>query len=131
VEEQRYLTDAFGEEAARLRGTPGDSKQPFFLYLAFNAVHTPLQAIEKYNSRFPGITDPKRRIYAAMLSAMDDAIGLVLTELEETGKSLRRSSSSPTTTVARPRAMPSTAHSTPLCAVRNARPSKAASACPC
>ncbi|MEX1049090.1 MAG: sulfatase-like hydrolase/transferase [Akkermansiaceae bacterium] len=49
-------------------------------------MHTPLQTIEKYNSRFPGITDPKRRIYAAMLSAMDDAIGLVLTKLEETGK---------------------------------------------
>jgi arylsulfatase A-like enzyme len=86
VSEQRYLTDAFGEEAAAFVERQRESKKPFFLYLAFNAVHTPLQAIEKYRARFPGITDPKRQTYAAMLSAMDDAIGLVLTKLEQTGK---------------------------------------------
>ena len=86
VNEPRYLTDAFGEEAAAFVERQRESKRPFFLYLAFNAVHTPLQAIEKYRARFPGITDPKRQTYAAMLSAMDDAIGLVLTKLEQTGK---------------------------------------------
>ncbi len=95
VNEQRYLTDAFGEEAAAFvercsttkNEEPGTKNaKPFFLYLAFNAVHTPLQAIEKYRARFLGITDPKRQTYAAMLSAMDDAIGLVLTKLEQTGK---------------------------------------------
>jgi arylsulfatase A-like enzyme len=116
VNEQCYLTDAFGEEAAAFvercsktkneepqpsgarqtasgspegeAGGPSQTKnaKPFFLYLAFNAVHAPLQAIEKYRARFPGITDPKRQTYAAMLSAMDDAIGLVLTKLEQTGK---------------------------------------------
>ena len=95
VNEQRYLTDAFGEEAAafveRCSTTRNEeprtkNAKPFFLYLAFNAVHTPLQVTEKYRARFPGITDPKRQTYAAMLSAMDDAIGLVLTKLEETGK---------------------------------------------
>lgn len=86
VNEQRYLTDAFGEEAASFVERQRDSKKPFFLYLAFNAVHTPLQATEKYRARFPGITDSKRQTYAAMLSAMDDAIGLVLTKLEQTGK---------------------------------------------
>ena len=86
VVESRYLTDAFGEEAAAFVERQRESKKPFFLYLAFNAVHTPLQAIEKYRARFPGVTDPKRQTYAAMLSAMDDAIGLVLTKLEQTGK---------------------------------------------
>jgi arylsulfatase A-like enzyme len=88
VKEQRYLTDAFGEEAAAFveRCSPTKNAKPFFLYLAFNAVHTPLQATEKYKARFPGITDPKRQTYAAMLSAMDDAIGLVLTKLEQTGE---------------------------------------------
>jgi arylsulfatase A-like enzyme len=95
VNEQRYLTDAFGEEAAafveRCSITKGQepgttNAKPFFLYLAFNAVHTPLQAINKYSARFPGISDPKRQTYAAMLSAMDDAIGLVFTKLKETGK---------------------------------------------
>lgn len=86
VNEHRYLTDAFGEEAAAFIEREHQSSQPFFLYLAFNAVHSPLQAIEKYTARFPQITDQKRRTYAAMLSAMDDAIGLLFTKLEQTGK---------------------------------------------
>jgi arylsulfatase A-like enzyme len=86
VPEQRYLTDAFGEEATAFIERQRDATKPFFLYLAFNAVHTPMQATEKYNARFPDITDSRRRTYAAMLSAMDDAIGLVLTKLEQTGK---------------------------------------------
>jgi arylsulfatase A-like enzyme/lysophospholipase L1-like esterase len=84
--EQRYLTDAFGEEAAAWISQQRDARQPFFLYLAFNAVHTPLQAIDKYKARFPQLTDPRRQTYAAMLSAMDDAVGLVLAELEAIGK---------------------------------------------
>lgn len=86
IHEERYLTDAFGEEAAAFVGWQRDATKPFFLYLAFNAVHTPLEATQKYLQRFPNITEPKRRIYAAMLSAMDDAIGLVFAKLEETGK---------------------------------------------
>ena len=86
LNEKRYLTDAFGEEAASFVERQRESKKPFFLYLAFNAVHTPLQAIEKYRARFPGITEPKRQTYAAMLSAMDDSIGLLLKKLEQTGK---------------------------------------------
>lgn len=57
--------------------------RPFFLYLAFNAVHSPLQAPEGYIARFKHISDPKRRIFAAMLSALDDAIGMVLSKLRE------------------------------------------------
>ncbi|MEZ5429825.1 MAG: sulfatase-like hydrolase/transferase [Verrucomicrobiales bacterium] len=45
-----------------------------------------MQAVEKYSARFPGITDPKRRTYAAMLSAMDDGIGRVLAELDAIGQ---------------------------------------------
>lgn len=86
VEETRYLTDAFGDEAAAFLARQKGSAKPFFLYLAFNAVHTPLQAVEKYSARFPGITDPKRRTYAAMLSAMDDGIGRVLAELDAIGR---------------------------------------------
>ena len=86
VDEHRYLTDAFGEEAAAFIERQHHASSPFFLYLAFNAVHSPLQAIEKYTSRFQHIADQKRRTYAAMLSAMDDAVGLLLNRLEQTGK---------------------------------------------
>src|SRR5262249_55944375 len=57
--------------------------KPFFLYLAFNAVHVPMHATQKYLNRFPDIKVEKRRTYAAMMSAMDDAIGAVLKKLQE------------------------------------------------
>jgi len=81
VEEKEYLTDAFAREAVSF--IERHSKEPFFLYLTFNAVHSPLQAPEKYLSRFSGITDTKRRTFAAMLSAMDDAVGQVLDTLRK------------------------------------------------
>ena len=62
-----------------------DKTRPFFLYLAFNAVHTPMQAPDDYLQRFASIEDQKRRTYAGMLSAMDDAIGRVLKAVRETG----------------------------------------------
>ena len=46
----------------------------------------PVQTIEKYKSRFPNITDPQRQTYAGMLSAMDDAIGMVLAKLDAIGQ---------------------------------------------
>jgi len=81
VEETSYLTEAFAREAVAFIDRHHNS--PFFLYLAFNAVHNPLQATEKYLSRFQSIQDPKRRTYAAMLSAMDDAVGQVLARLRQ------------------------------------------------
>jgi arylsulfatase A-like enzyme len=74
VGDPEYLTDAFGEEAAAYVRRHKD--EPFFLYLAFNAPHVPLQATDKYLKRFPDLTGA-RRTYAAMVSAMDDAIGRV------------------------------------------------------
>lgn len=83
VDEKEYLTDAFGREAVKF--IEQDHGKPFFLYLTFNAVHTPLDAIQKYLDRFPDISDPMRKKYAAMLSAMDDAIGGVLEALQKKG----------------------------------------------
>jgi arylsulfatase A-like enzyme len=76
VDEQRYLTDAFGEEAAAFLQRHRESHEPLFLYLAFNAVHTPMQATSEDLQRFADIPNRQRRTYAAMLSAMDRAIGL-------------------------------------------------------
>jgi arylsulfatase A-like enzyme len=74
-----YNTDAFASEATTFidRHAAG----PFFLYLPFNAVHAPLQAPQRYLDRFANIGDEKRRTYAAMQSAMDDAVGAVLESL--------------------------------------------------
>jgi arylsulfatase A-like enzyme/pimeloyl-ACP methyl ester carboxylesterase len=85
IEESRYLTTAFGEEAAAFIERRQPMDKPFFLCLAFNAVHTPLEATAEYLDRFGGIVDQRRRIYAAMQAAMDDAVGLVLQALKSTG----------------------------------------------
>ena len=81
VQEKEYLTDAFARET--LAWIDKHQKEPFFLYLTFNAVHNPLQTTEKYASRFADVKDEKRRTYCAMMSAMDDAIGGVLKKLDD------------------------------------------------
>jgi arylsulfatase A-like enzyme len=81
VKEEAYLTDAFGREAVAF--VDRHKSEPFFLYLTFNAVHAPLQAPDKYTSRFAEITDERRRTFAAMLSAMDDNVGILLDKLAE------------------------------------------------
>jgi len=78
-----YLTDAFSREAVEFIRRHQD--EPFFLYLSYNAVHTPMQAPQKYLDRFLNIADPKRRTLAAMLSAMDDGVGQVLQTLRHAG----------------------------------------------
>ena len=76
-----YTTDAFGREAVAF--IEKHRAEPWLCYLPFNAVHAPLESIEKYLSRFPNIEDQRRRTFAAMLSAMDDAVGAVLNKLRE------------------------------------------------
>lgn len=83
IEEKEYLTDAFKRET--LDFISHHKEHPFFLYLAFNAVHTPILATEAYLNRFPNITDKQRKTYAAMLSAMDDAVGAILAKLRANG----------------------------------------------
>ena len=81
VSQLDYTTDAFGREAAEFIGR--NAAQPWLCYLAFNAVHAPLQATPERLERLAAISDPKRRTFAAMLSAMDDAIGTVLATVRE------------------------------------------------
>jgi arylsulfatase A-like enzyme len=76
-----YTTEAFGREAVAFIEKHRD--QPWLCYLPFNAVHAPLEATEKYRARFEKIGNSKRRTFAAMLSAMDDAVGAVLAKLGE------------------------------------------------
>ncbi len=81
VEESDYLTDALSREAVSF--IERNKQQPFFLYLAYNAPHSPLQATPKYLNRFEHIKNPKRKTYAAMVSAVDDGVGTVLDKLQQ------------------------------------------------
>ena len=83
VEEKAYLTDAFAREAVDYIDRHQD--EPFFLYLAFNAVHTPMHADDARLKKFAAIPDKKRRTYAAMMSAMDDAVGEVMKAVRDKG----------------------------------------------
>lgn len=79
IEVDGYLTDAFAKEAVAF--IDRHKQEPFFLYLAFNAVHTPNQAPPELEKQFAQIKDERRRKYCAMTVALDDAVGKVLAKL--------------------------------------------------
>ncbi|SDE57423.1 sulfatase [Cellulophaga baltica] len=81
-EPQRYVTDALADEAIAFMRK--NKKNPFFIYLAFNAVHTPMEATEEDMNAFPDLTG-KRKELAAMTLALDRACGKVLNKLKELG----------------------------------------------
>ncbi len=76
VMEQGYTTQLIGADAVKFIRQQTQQK-PFYLYLTFNAPHTPYQAPQDYISRFQHIKEPTRRTYAAMISCLDDEIGKV------------------------------------------------------
>ena len=79
-----YTTDAYAERA--VDWIEKNKAKPKLVYLPFNAQHAPLQAPQKYLDRFPKITDEKRKLFAAMLSGMDDAVGRVMSKVREIGQ---------------------------------------------
>lgn len=80
-----YTTDVFTDEA--LSFMDRHAEKPWFLYLAYNAVHTPLEVLEKYGARVPAsVTDPDRRGYLSLLIGLDDAIGRIAASLRKTGR---------------------------------------------
>jgi len=83
VKEMDYTTDAFGREAVAF--IERHKNKSWFLYLSFNAVHTPMHATEERLAKFPGIPDKERRTYAAMTLAMDEAVGVVRKKLASLG----------------------------------------------
>lgn len=84
VKDPGYLTESFAKEAVSFIERKKDN--PWFVYLPFNAVHSPLEPTEKYESRFASIQDPKRRKFTGLLSALDDAVGSVLAKVREQGQ---------------------------------------------
>lgn len=83
VKESGYLTDRLGEETSAFLRKNAD--RPFFAYLAFNAVHAPLQAPAEEIAKFKtGNADRDTRL--AMGKRMDDAIGAIVATLKEQGR---------------------------------------------
>ena len=83
VEETAYLTDALTREAVDFIDRHAD--KPFFLTLAYNAVHSPLQGADTYMDKFASIPDVHRRIFAAMLANLDASVGGILQMLHQKG----------------------------------------------
>ena len=87
VDVTNHLTLAFGDEGAAF--VRRHESEPWFLYLAFNAPHAPLEPTPERLEKFNSIADPSRRKYAAQVSLLDDAAGEVLAALRETGQEKR------------------------------------------
>ena len=84
VREEGYTTELLGADAVKLISSH-DPAIPLYLYLAFNAPHTPYQAPDQYRDRFKNIDDPTRRTYAGMVSCLDDQVGRVVAALDKNG----------------------------------------------
>lgn len=82
-----YSTPLFTERAVRVIEDAEGSDKPFFLYLAYQNVHWPLQAPQKYLDMFTGKTggDDRRQAVCAMAKILDDGIGNVTAALRRTG----------------------------------------------
>jgi len=84
IEDKGYLTDSFGAEAERF--VKAKDSKPFFLYLAFSAVHGPLYSDSAHLARVSSALSGSRLTYAGALLAMDDAVGRLVKALEQSGK---------------------------------------------
>ena len=84
VREEGYSTYLLADEAVSLIAGR-DTDRPFFLYLPFNAPHTPLAAPQELIDGYADIDAPERRTFAAVVEAMDQSIGQVLDTLDAQG----------------------------------------------
>lgn len=84
VHEEGYSTTLIGNDAVKYINSQ-DAKKPFYLYLTFNAPHTPYQAPQEKIEKYAAITDPTRRTYAAMVDCLDENVGRVVAALDQKG----------------------------------------------
>jgi arylsulfatase A-like enzyme len=79
-----YTTQLLGNDAVKfIHGQTAE--KPFYLYLAFNAPHTPYQAPQEYVDRYKDIKEPTRRVYAGRVTCLDDEIGKVVAAVDKKG----------------------------------------------
>lgn len=78
-----YLTDRLSQHAVNFIDESGDN--PFFLYLAYNSPHSPLEAHKRHKDAVSHLEDPAEQVYAAMLLSIDDGVGYVMNALKAKG----------------------------------------------
>ena len=83
VVEKEYLTTKLAKEAVDF--IERNQKQPFFLYVPFNAPHTPFQALKEDYDLFSHVEDENKRVYYAMIKSLDDAVGAITDKVESLG----------------------------------------------
>ncbi|OMQ12070.1 sulfatase-like hydrolase/transferase [[Flexibacter] sp. ATCC 35103] len=83
IHNKAYLTETFADEAEAF--IEKNKTKPFLLYVPFNAPHTPFQVRKKYYDRFPNVKDENKRVYFAMISALDDAVGRIRAKVKKEG----------------------------------------------
>ncbi|BDS09425.1 sulfatase-like hydrolase/transferase [Aureispira anguillae] len=81
IEEDTYLTTRIAEETNTWIAAHKDA--PFFVYVPFSAPHTPFQATKEYYDQYAHISSPEKRIYYAMIHALDDAVGSIMNQLKQ------------------------------------------------
>lgn len=79
-----YLTDKLTDDAVEFLDKR-DASKPFFLYLAYNAPHSPLEAAERFRDRVKHLDSEPKRLYAAMVLALDEGVGRIRKELADRG----------------------------------------------
>lgn len=82
IKEEGYTTTMYGDEAVKYLDRI-DRTKPFFLYLPFTAPHAKLQAPQQAIDKYANIKDPQRRLFAATVSVLDDAVGEVIRALRD------------------------------------------------
>lgn len=83
IREEKYITWAFRDKAMEFIET--NKEEPFFLYCAFSAPHIPFQAPVEYYCKYGHVADENKRVYYAMISALDDAIGEIHQKIKDLG----------------------------------------------
>lgn len=81
LREEGYSTDLIAAAAVRFIEESPEGK-PWFLYVPFNAPHSPFQAKEADEKKYPQIKKPERRAYASMVDSLDQSVGRILAALD-------------------------------------------------
>lgn len=80
--DEGYSTHLIGREACQVIASH-DQSRPLFLYVPFNAPHTPLQVPDEYIAKYAHMRQKNRQTYAAMVTCMDEAVGRIVAALKE------------------------------------------------